>query len=348
MAKHSKRNRRRMQQSGLGGGFRVGRTIPVSVQRQLPDAPVLSEEAKFRLLCMEHARRTSVAEAARIFHVPPSTLYRWRKRYDPDNLSRLEPRSRRPNRIRQHQWIAAQEAAVLALRQQYPRYGKLKLQHLLTAQGTVLSASMIGRILASLRRRQLLREPHAVQRRTQRPPRPYATRVPKDKRQPSAPGQLVQLDTMHLRPEPGIERRQFTAIDVVSRVAVLGVRASATAGTATAFLDELVERMPFPIQAIQVDGGSEFMRTFEDACQQRGIALYALPPRSPKLNGRVERLNGTSRREFWECYAGDLDLPTLRQALGEWEAAYNTQRPHQALGYATPRAHLATLDPHMS
>ncbi len=153
---------------------------------------------------------------------------------------------------------------------------------------------------------------------------------------------------MQLRPEPGVERRQFTAVDVISRYAVFGVRAQATAGTATAFLDELAARLPVPIRAIQVDGGSEFMAGFETACQARGIALYVLPPRSPKLNGRVERLNGTARREFWECYPGELDLPTVQQALRQWEIHYNTQRPHQALGYATPDQHLAQLLSHMS
>jgi transposase InsO family protein len=159
---------------------------------------------------------------------------------------------------------------------------------------------------------------------------------------------LIQFDTMHLRPLPGIERRQFTAIDVVSRVVVVGVGARATAGTATAFLDDLIARMPYPVQAIQVDGGSEFMAGFERACQDRQIALYVLPPRSPKLNGRVERLNGTARREFWECYDGDLDLSTVQQALRTWEATYNTIRPHQALGFTTPHEHLASLDSHMS
>lgn len=63
---------------------------------------------------------------------------------------------------------------------------------------------------------------------------------------------------MHLRPRPGLERRQFTAIDVVSRVAVLSVRSCATAGTARDHLTELIARMPFPMRAIQLDGGTEF------------------------------------------------------------------------------------------
>ena len=80
--------------------------------------------------------------------------------------------------------------------------------------------------------------------------RPYAIRVPTDKRSPTEPGALIQLDTMHLRPLPGIERRQFTAVDVVSRCTVVSVRATASAGTAAAFLDDVVARMPVPVQAI--------------------------------------------------------------------------------------------------
>lgn len=177
-----------------------------------------------------------------------------------------------------------------------------------------------------------------------RPParhaRPYAIRKPKD--HPVAqPGDLVQVDTMRLTPLPGVERRRFTAVDVVSRYGVVGVRSCATAGTARDFLADLHDRLPFPLKAIQVDGGSEFMAEFEAACQEAGIALFVLPPRSPKLNGRVERTNGTSRREFWELYAGDLDLPPLQAALRAWEEHYNHVRPHQALGYQTPAEFLA-------
>jgi len=52
------------------------------------------------------------------------------------------------------------------------------------------------------------------------------------------------------------------------------------------------------VKAIQVDGGSEFKADFEAACQARGIRLCVLPPRSPKLNGCVERGNRTHREEL--------------------------------------------------
>ncbi|HEV2109569.1 MAG TPA: integrase core domain-containing protein [Thermomicrobiales bacterium] len=69
----------------------------------------------------------------------------------------------------------------------------------------------------------------------------------------------------------------------------------------------------------------------------------ARPPRRPKIKGRVERRNGTVRRECWACDAGALDLPTRPQALRQWETTSPTARLHQALGSQTPCQHLASL-----
>ena len=49
MAKHSKRNRRRLHQGGFGGGGSVVRAVPIAVQRGLTAAPSLSAEAQYRL-----------------------------------------------------------------------------------------------------------------------------------------------------------------------------------------------------------------------------------------------------------------------------------------------------------
>ena len=103
-------------------------------------------------------------------------------------------------------------------------------------------------------------------------------------------------------------------------------------------------RVSFPIRAIQVDGGSEFMGDFELACRDAGIPLYVLPLHSPKLNGFVERLNRTVREEFWDRHRGAFDLATLQPALRAWEIASNTDRPHSALGYATPMDDLHSHD----
>lgn len=341
MAKHRTSDRRRFARIPSGGGFSLVHRLPPGSDR-LPGAR-LSPAAKRRLAWMDYAATHGVAATCRHFGISRTTFHRWRRRYDPNDLSTLEDRSRRPRRVRRPTWTAAQAEAVRQARLAHPRWGKDKLAVVLRRQGVTLSVSMVGRILADLKRRGRLVEPRPSRLRPHaRHPRPYAVRRPRD-RAAVRPGDLVQLDTMHLTPLPGVERRQFTAVDVVSRVAVLGVRAVATAGTARAFLAELRDRLPFPVRAIQVDGGSEFMAGFETACREAGIALYVLPPRSPKLNGCVERLNGTCRREFWECHDGPLELPDLQAALRDWERQYNHERPHQALDYATPAAHLAAL-----
>lgn len=89
--------------------------------------------------------------------------------------------------------------------------------------------------------------------------------------------------------------------------------------------------MPFTVRAIQGDGGSEFEAVFEEECQRQNIKLFVLPPRSPKLNGYVERAHRAHTEEFYEVTESFFDLPELRAELLEWERIYNIVRPHQAL-----------------
>ncbi len=273
----------------------------------------------------------------RHFGISPQTFYRWKRRYDPRRLSSLEEQSRQPRRVRVPTWTAKQASSVARIRQQYPRWGKDKLAVLLRRQGFVMSPSMIGRILRRLKARGELVEPvlNSISARKRRLKRPYATRKPKEYRATEM-GDIVEVDTLDLRPLPGLILKHFTAHDVVSKWNVMEVRRKASAATASQFLDTLSRRMPFPIRAIQVDGGSEFQALFEKECQNRGIKLFVLPPRSPKLNGGVERAHRTHTEEFYELTDSDFDLVGIRRELLKWECTYNTIRPHQALGYRTP------------
>jgi transposase InsO family protein len=89
-----------------------------------------------------------------------------------------------------------------------------------------------------------------------------------------------------------------------------------------------------------VDGGSEFAAGFEAACQRRGLRLFVLPPRSPKLNGRVGWAHRTHTEEFYEVTPRALELVALNRVLRAREHTYNTVRPHQALGYPTTQQFL--------
>jgi len=273
----------------------------------------------------------------RYFGISAQTFYRWKRRYDPRNLKTLETRSHRPKHLRQPAAPPELVEAVLKLREQYPCWGKDKLVVLLREQGFQVSTSMVGRIIRRLKDRGVLREPvrNHVSARRRVLKRPYAVRKPKDY-VVEQPGDLVQLDTLDIRPLPGAVFKHFTARDTISRWDVLGVYSRATATTAACFLDKLERCMPFPIRAVQVDGGSEFEAVFEEQCQKRGIKLFVLPPRSPKLNGCVERAHRTHTEEFYEVTDSSFQLYELRNELSRWERIYNTVRPHQALDYLTP------------
>ena len=230
---------------------------------------------------------------------------------------------------------------MLRVREEYPRWGKDKLVILLRREGFNCSASTVGRILHRLKERGVLREPvpNHISARKRHRQRPYAIRKPKEY-VAKKPGDIVEVDTLDVRPLPGVVLKHFTARDIISRWDVLEAHTRATSHTASSFIDSLLKRMPFPIRAIQVDGGSEFQDVFEEECQRRGIELFVLPPRSPKLNGHVERAQRTHTEEFYEVTDANFEISELNQALLKWEEVYNTIRPHQALGYLTPKEFL--------
>ncbi len=341
----STRRRRRHRQIGGGSVVAVGHGGLWRLARRPPAD--LSRDARRRLAMIDwhaaHGRNVSLT--ARHFGVSRPTVYRWLGRFERLRLETLEDRASVPRRRRRPSWTVDQIEAVRAIRERYPRWGKAKLRVLLRRAGHSLSVSMVGRILVYLARRGVLREPAArrIGVRQRRWRRPYAVRLPRD--WPiERPGDLVELDTLDIRP-PGITHpyKQFTARDRVSRWDTVELRPNALARTAVGMLDALTSRMPFAVRAISVDNGSEFMAEFEAACQARGIRLFTLPPRSPKLHGSVERANRTHTEEFYEVTDAASDLAALQAGLAAWEVCYNTVRPHQALGYLTPAEHLASL-----
>jgi len=303
----------------------------------------LSREAGKRLKWFDYyyANGRNARLTCRHFDISPQTFYRWKRRYDSKHLESLEDESHRPRKVRQPTYSTELVEAVIQLRERYPRWGKDKLVILLEEEGHHVSSSTVGRILSRVKERGLLKEPipNYVSARKRSRNRPYAVRKPKDY-QASVPGDIVQLDTMDLRPIPGVILKHFTAHDVVSRWNVLSVQRQASATASAHFLDSLESRMPFTVKAIQVDGGSEFESIFEQECQRRGIKLFVLPPRSPKLNGGVERANRTHAEEFYEVTNSTFELADIRQELLKWETTHNTVRPHQALRYLTPQRYL--------
>ena len=244
--------------------------------------------------------------ALKVIGVSRATMYRWKKKQREHGYKGIMPVSRSSVIKRKPTWHRSHEKAVLGIRQRYPLWGKKKIQVMLAREDIRISVSMVGRILKKL-----------IQLGRIKPVRHYYGRLKdvrhrkfnryakrwryKDKKK--GPGQMVQIDHMSV-PLSGTGRtvKHFDAICSASKFIAAKAHWTASSRVAASFLDHVIESLQVKVSSIQVDGGSEFMKEFEKACEEKGIELYVLPPRSPKLNGCVERCNRTIKYEFYRLY----------------------------------------------
>lgn len=312
----------------------------------------LSKAAKQRLAWMDYyqAHGNNARLTCRHFGLSPDVFYRWRNRYNSHDLTSLEDdtSNRRPKTVRKPQTDEQTVSRIKQLRETYPRWGKKKLHVLLQKEGSSVSQATVGRTLTRLRKAGRLVEPPVVTARLAGKKRRTISKRPHAKRRdwsykPELPGDLAQVDTLHVRTEDWTKRYQFTVSDYVSKHTVR-VASSGISSTAASKVLKALEQLPVMPRVIQVDGGSEFMKVFERACEQLGITLYVLPPHSPKLNGVVERMNRTSREEVYDLGLHELtSIDEHNQLLKQQDYVYNHIRPHEALGMLTPDEYIETI-----
>ena len=97
----------------------------------------------------------------------------------------------------------------------------------------------------------------------------------------------------------------------------------------------MVDRFPFRIHTVGTDHGHEFQAKFHWHVEDLGMRHVYIKPRTPRLNGKVERSHRTDKDEFYHLlsFIDDVDLT---QKLVEWENFYNYCRPHSSLKGKTP------------
>lgn len=281
------------------------------------------------------ANGLTAEQAAKAVGVPRSTLYRWQKR--------PERRSSRPKRTRAKSWTPTLVEAVEALRLDHPMWGRAKLGPLLRRAGFAVSDATVGRIIAYLVARGVIERVPTLRRRkgsaARQWRRKHAKRLPKGTK-PTTPGELVQVDTLSVNIRPDKTIKQFTAYDPVARFTAAKAFTTKSAGCGKNFLQKLLSAFPFKVKGIQVDGGSEFMAEFEQACKDNGLTLFVLPPKRPDLNGAVERAQSSWRYEFYACHDLPHRLDRLNERIDAFAHLYNHHRPHAALGGRTPSEYL--------
>jgi transposase InsO family protein len=267
----------------------------------------------------------SDARAYREFGVPRSTFYRWKRAYSELGeaglvrkrpVAKSHPRQLRPEVIEE----------ILHLRQKY-HFGPQRIAwYLERYHGVTTSCSSVYRTLV---RHGLSRLPRNVGRRAIHTRR-YAKQVP---------GHHVQVDVKFLtfKTVDGgrVRRFQYTAIDDATRIRALRVYTRHTQKNAIDFIDHVIEKFPFRIHTVRTDRGHEFQALFHWHVEDKGIRHVYIKPRSPQLNGKVERSHRSDGEEFYQLltYIDDVDL---NKKLAQWERFYNFDRPHGAFNGKTP------------
>ena len=101
----------------------------------------------------------------------------------------------------------------------------------------------------------------------------------------------------------------------------------------------VLRRLPFRVLVAHTDNGGEFQSEFRWHLERLDIRHVYIRPRTPRLNGNVERSHNVDDEEFYQLLDQDGitdDIHRFNEKLREWEDYYNCHRPHEALDGQTP------------
>jgi transposase InsO family protein len=267
----------------------------------------------------------NVSAACRHFGISREIYYQWKRAYEKDGEQALinsKPCPENP-KLRTNPEV---EEKILHLRRTY-HFGQQRIAwYLERYHGITISA---GGVRCVLLRHGLNRLPRNERKRS-----PVYQRYEKQ-----VPGHHVQIDVKFLDFQQmdgqKVRRFQYTAIDDATRIRALKIYEKHTQENAISFVDYVIGKFPFRIQTIRTDNGHEFQVKFHWHVLDLGMDHVYIKPRTPRLNGKVERSHSTDQQEFYQLlsYKDDVDLEAK---LMEWETFYNCYRPHASLKGKTP------------
>jgi transposase InsO family protein len=279
-----------------------------------------------KLKILKRAEETGhVARTCRYFGVGRASFYRWKAALEKQGeaaLARREPIPKNPKNRTPPEIVEK----VLHLRKSY-HLGPMRIVWYLARYHDIkISGAGVSRIL---KRNGLNRLPRGTRLR----------KVHTTHYQQQVPGHHIQVDVKFLifRGKDGkpIKSYQYTAIDDATRVRALQVYTRHTQANAIDFIDCVIKSFPFRIREVRTDNGHEFQAKFHWHVEDQGIRHAYIMPRSPQLNGKVERTHRTDEEEFYQLltYKDDVDL---EKKLAQWERFYNLSRPHGAFQGKAP------------
>lgn len=297
----------------------------------------LSKEALRRLTWIDwyYSHGKNAQLTCRHFGISKSLFYRWKNRFNSRNLQTLEfdTKTRRPKKVREMTTPVLIQQRIYDIRLNDPEKSKYEIQAELRDQGIVVGRKCIEKIIK--RHKELWNTQHRKKINKHRVLKIARIKAAVELREKDL-GSLVQVDTKYFY-VLGRKFYIFSAIDCKSRYAFIYCYRSISSSSGKDFIRRVREYFPFPIQAINTDNGSEYLKEFHKEIESWGIPHFFTDPHCPKQNGRVERLHQTAEYEYFN-YQYDLldELPMINQHCMIFNTKYNTKRYHRSLGYKTP------------
>lgn len=145
------------------------------------------------------------------------------------------------------------------------------------------------------------------------------------------PGDLVELDTIHLMTGKKSRMYVFTLIDTYSRWVHAKAYAKMNGATSVRFLAEAQKVAPFRFDMLQSDHGPEFSSWFVENAKR--LHRYSRIGK-PNDNAHIERFNRTLQEE---CLDGlRRDPQTINRALNKYLQYYNEERVHLGISLRSP------------
>ena len=309
-----------------------------------------------RVRVLEHAAKTNVTEAHRVFGVSRKTIHEWRRLAASYGLDALMPKTRRvpamPNAT--PTWVVEELLAEAVVR---PTLGADRYADILTERGFAMSRSGVQKILNRCglgRRRQRVAALAQLTAATTGLVTQDALEGPFGFCHFAAnPGDLLALDSFFIGKLKGVGPVwQLTAVDTATRWAIVEIFIGPSNATiAAGFLDRTIRklrRLGVRVSGVLTDNGPEFSgKDFTSHLVELEIEHHRTPPRSPNHNAVCERFQGTALQECWRpaFHRRRFDrLTQLRAEINTWLVTYNTRRPNKSdfMRGRTPRQVLDT------
>lgn len=267
-------------------------------------------------------------ELCRRFGISPQTAYKWLARYEQQGRAGLVDQTRRPQ-LSPRQTPHTLEQAVVDMRLEHPAWGGRKISRRLQVLGQPALAP--STVTAILHRHQLITEQASV------------AATPWKRFEHEAPNALWQIDFKGYITTPEGHCHPLTLLDDHSRFN-LAIRACARQEHVTVqqALVDVFRRYGLPVR-INADNGPPW------GCPRQpgqvtelaiwlirlGIRVGFSRPYHPQTNGKDERFHRSLKAEVLNGRSF-ASMAEAQRAFDHWRGVYNHQRPHEALGMATP------------